>query len=117
MKKQTEIEKAAINFALQIFKLIESFPKEERSPYGSELAREVVKLSSGISTFFHLNEMIAGFEFLNNAFSATFRVEIYLLASKDLNLVKSIDQPMKSLEKLRKRLDSLLNSVPDICQM
>jgi len=117
MEKQTAIEKEAIKFALQIFRLIDTFPKEERSPYGSDLAREAVRLSAGVSTYIHLNELIAGFDFLNNAFNATFRVEVYLMAAKDLHLVNSIDEPMKSLEKLRKRLNSLLNIVPDLSQM
>jgi hypothetical protein len=55
----------------------------------------------------------AAFDFLNKAFSATFRVEIYLLASKDLHFVESIDEPMKSLQKLRKRLDKMLNRSPE----
>jgi hypothetical protein len=110
MEKQTAIEKAAIKFALQIFRLIDTFPKEEKSPYGSDLAREAVRLSAGVSTYFHLDELIAGFDFLNNSFNATFRVEVYLMASKDLHLVDSIAEPMKSLEKLRKQLDNLLST-------
>ena len=113
MKKQTEIEKEAFAFALQIFNLINTFPKEEKALFGHELAREAVKLSSGILTFIYLNELNAAFDFLNNAFSATFRVEIYLLASKDLHFVESIDRPMKSLLNLRQRLDKMLNRLPE----
>lgn len=40
MKKQSQIEKTAISFALQIFKLIGTFPVEEKSTFGSDLARE-----------------------------------------------------------------------------
>ena len=73
MKKQTIIEKTALNFALQIFNLVESFPVEEKPLLGFELTREAVKISAGISTFIHLNEIKASFKFLNNAFSATFK--------------------------------------------
>jgi len=112
MKKQSQIEKTAISFALQIFKLIGTFPIEEKSTFGSDLARESVKICSGISTFIHLNEITTAFECLNNAFSATFRVEVYLLASKDLGFVESIVEPIKVLKDIRSQLDEMLNREP-----
>lgn len=112
MKKQIQIEKAALSFSLQIFNLIESIPGKEGYVPRAELVRETVKISSGISTFIHLNELKAAFKFLNQAFSATFRVEVYLLVLMEGHFVDTIDKPMKSLEKLRERLDKMLNREP-----
>ena len=112
MKKKSQIEKAALNFALQILKLLGSFPDVEKSLLGFEMARDAVKVSSGISTFIHMNDMNEGFRFLNESFSATFRIEVYLLASKDLGFVESIEEPIKALEKLQNRLDEMLNQIP-----
>ena len=113
MQKQSQIEKTALNFALQIFNMLDSFPGEEKSVLGFEMARDAVKVSSGISTFIHLNEMNEGFRFLNEAFSATFRIEVYLLVSKDFGFVKSIEKPIKALKNLQNQLDEMLNREPD----
>jgi cation transport regulator ChaB len=113
MKKQTAIEKKAFNCALQIYKLIDSFPEDKKS-VGHEMASIAVKMSAGISTFINLNELNAAYNFLNDAFSATYRIEVYLFVSMDLHWTESIDGPMKSLENLRKDLDKMLNRDPEM---
>ena len=112
MKKQTAIEKKAFNCALQIYKLIDSFPGDKKS-LGHEMASIAVKMSASISTFINLNELYAAYNFLNDAFIATYRIEVYLLVSRDLHWTESIDGPMKLLENLRMDLDKMLNRDPE----
>ncbi len=113
MKKQSQIEKTALNFALQIYKMLDSFPGEEKSFLGFEMARDAIKVSSGISTFIHLNEINEAYRFLNEAYSGTFRIEVCLKVSKDLGYVESIEGPIKALKNLQNRLDEMLNREPD----
>jgi len=116
MKKQSQLEKTALKFALRIIHLVNSFPDEEKF-LGFEMARDAVKVSSGISTFIHLNEVDEGFRFLNEAFSATFRIEVYLLASKDLGFAESIEESTEALKNLQNRLDEMLNRVPGLSEI
>ncbi len=111
MKKPNDLEQVAYDFALALFRMRDLYPKEEKCGLAMEMVTEAVSVCACISTAMQLNDEDVKNELLLKAFSATFRIEVMLAISRDLNWPKAIDKPLNTLEKIRNGLEEILGTI------
>jgi hypothetical protein len=113
MKKSNDLTKVAFDFVLTLFRMRDLYPEEEKPGLLMEMVKEAVSICACISTAMKLDDEDVKNELLPTAYSATFRIEVMLEISRDLNWLKKIDKPLHSLEKIRSGLEEIMNERMD----
>jgi hypothetical protein len=115
MKKQKDLAKIALDFAIELSKMRDLFPEEEKSGILMEMMTDAVSTAACISTAQKLDYYEVKNDYLPKAYSATFRIEVMLEVSLALGWLDSIDEPMRSLLKIRKGLKKMITEFKDQC--
>jgi hypothetical protein len=113
MKKSKDLAKMSFDFACELFRMRDLFPEEDKTELGIELAKEAVSVSACITTAGQVVFADIKDEFHQKAFSATFRIEVLLNVSRDLNLLETIEEQLQTLKKIRKGLKKIIQARRD----
>jgi hypothetical protein len=115
MKKQKDLAKLALEFAIELSKMRVLFPEEERSGVLMEMRTDAVSAAACISTALKLDYYEVKNDFLPQAYSGTFRIEVLLEVSLALGWLDSIDEPMRRLRKIRSGVKKMIREFKDEC--
>ena len=111
MKKSKNLKKVSFDFAYELFKMKDSFPEDEKTFMGMEIVKEAVSVCACISNAVQVDCTDVKEKLLQEAFSATFRIEVLLEISRDLNYLDTVDEQLHTLGKIRTRLEKLIKDI------
>ena len=105
--------KKAHNIVLNIYNLLEKFPKEEKYRIIDQLVRAVVSIPTNISEGFGRYTSKDYVHFLIIAIGSVSEVKYLVLLSKDLSYItnREFDELKKELDDIVKMLSGLINSL------
>ncbi len=108
-----EVFKESHQLVLDIYKIINSFPKEEKYRLGDQLCRAVISIPSNIAEGYGRFSIKERIKFLYIARGSVEEVKYLLLLVKDLNYIISgtYEELLLRLNKIGKMLNGLINSL------
>ena len=108
--KDLDVWKKSINLATEIYKVTESFPKEEIYGLISQIRRSVVSISANIAEGAARNSKKEFIQFLYISLGSVAELETELLIAKNIGYLKN-DNIFERIKVIRKMLSGLINSV------
>ncbi|MDD2656913.1 MAG: four helix bundle protein [Candidatus Magasanikbacteria bacterium RIFOXYC12_FULL_33_11] len=85
--KDLIVWKKSIDFVLEIYKLTNSFPNEEKFGLSSQMRRAAVSIPSNIAEGYARKSTKENAQFLNIAFGSATEVETQIIIAKKLNFI------------------------------
>ena len=112
--KDLNVWKESMNLVESIYKLIKILPKEETYALSSQLRRSVISIPSNIAEGQNRNSYKEFIQFLYISLGSASEVETQLLIAQRLNYLQNIDKELQQIDKIRKMINALINSIKRI---
>jgi four helix bundle protein len=109
--KDLTVWKEAINLVEDIYKVIKFFPKEEAYALSDQIRRAVVSIPSNIAEGANRNTDKEFIQFLYIALGSASEVETQLIIANRLRYIKNIQAELEHINKIRKMINGLINSI------
>ena len=107
--KDLLIWQKGINIVVLVYKIVESFPKEELYALSSQLKRASVSVPSNIAEGYGRNSEISFSHFLDISRGSLFEIETQLIISKELGIISDeilFNTIFKQIEEESKMINS-----------
>ena len=109
--KDLNVWKDSIDLVENIYKLVNTFPKEEVYALTDQLKRASVSIPSNIAEGSNRNTTKEFIQFLYIALGSASEVETQLIISHRLGYTTNIQNELQQITKMRKMLNALINSL------
>ena len=109
--KDLNVWKDSIDLVENIYKLVNTFPKEEVYALTDQLKRASVSIPSNIAEGSNRNTTKEFIQFLYIALGSASEVETQLIISQRLGYTTNIQNELQQITKMRKMLNALINSL------
>ncbi len=111
--QQLEVWKKAVALVTEIYRVTQSFPKEEMYGLTSQLRRAAVSVPANIAEGWGRNMTGEYIQFLRTARGSLLESETHLLIAKNLNFIddKTLEILFGKTRELNKMLNSLISSL------
>jgi len=109
--KDLKVWQEAIDLVEEIYKIINSFPKNETYALADQLKRAAVSIPSNISEGASRNTLKEYIQFLYIALGSSSEVETQLIIAERLGYVENIGSIFEQITKVRKMLNKLINTL------
>jgi len=112
---ELEVFKKSHGFVLEIYKLTDEFPKDERFRIVDQIIRASYSIPANIIEGQNRNTTKEYISFLHNARGSAYEVKYFLLLSKDLNFIdiEKYDKLNNNIVIIIKMLNSLIRSLKE----
>ncbi len=109
--KDLNVWKESMDLVESIYRLINFLPKEETYALSSQLRRSVISIPSNIAEGQNRNSYKEFIQFLYISLGSASEVETQLLIAQRLNYLQNIDRELEQIDKIRKMINALINSI------
>jgi len=109
--KDLNIWKESMDLVENVYRLVKFLPKEETYALSDQLRRASVSIPSNIAEGQNRNSPKEFMQFLYIALGSASEVETQLIIAKKLNYLQNIDNELQQINKIRKMINALINSI------
>jgi four helix bundle protein len=106
--KDLEAWKVSVDFAVDVYRLTGTFPKEEIYGLTSQLRRASVSIPANIAEGAARNSTKEFIQFLHIALGSASEVETHLILAQKLGFADAIDPPLIVIERIKKLVFGLI---------
>ncbi len=109
--KDLNVWRESMDLVESIYRLIKFLPQEEMYALSSQLRRAVISIPSNIAEGQNRNTQKEFVQFLYVSLGSASEVETQLLIAKRLNYLQNIENELNQINKIRKMINALINSI------
>ena len=109
--KDLNVWKESMDLVESVYKLVKILPKEETYALSDQLRRAVVSIPSNIAEGQNRNTQKEFIQFLYISLGSASEVETQLIIVQRLRYLQNIDDELKHINKIRKMINALINSI------
>jgi len=106
--RDLDVWKLSVEFAIEVYRITNHFPIEEKFGLSNQLRRAAVSISSNIAEGAARNHSKEFLQFLFHSLGSVAEIETQLLIASDLGYLNGLEKNNQTLFRLRKMLVSLI---------